>query len=121
MEGCIARNRPSGDSQQTFPGLAQRRIVLSGRPLEVGLFHPGNDPLIRSHAGTCPEPGQQDVHGEIGDARQAEKGTRGGVIGGDQVPVMIPEGIRPGLQDGGGLEEEIVTEGRTKEDFDQPG
>ncbi len=121
MKGCIAGNGPAGDAQEPFPGLAQRGVVLPGRPLEVGLFDPGDDPVVRSHAGTGPEPGQEDVHGEVRDAGQTEEGAGDRVIRRDQVPMVIPEGIRTGLEDGGGLEQQILSESGSQEDFHQAG
>jgi hypothetical protein len=121
LEGGIAWDGPAGGAEQAFAGLAEGGIVLASGPVEVGVFHPGEHGWIGAQACPSPEPGQDHVDGEIGDAGQAEQGPRGGGIPRVEIPVVIPEGVGTGLEYGCGSEEEFVALGGAEQDFDQAG
>src|SRR5439155_2546063 len=88
-----------GAAKQPLTREAQNGVVLGPGPAEVAMLRGLLEAIALPGHGAHPEPGQHDIHGEIGDALRAEQRLRFPRPGGTEGPVARPEIIAFTLED----------------------
>ena len=70
--GCARQAPRRSASEQSLPGQAQDGVVLRARPGKIAPLDLLLGSLVLFFSRAAPEPGQNSVHGQIGNASNAE-------------------------------------------------
>lgn len=117
-----AGQRQARAAGEALAGKAERGVVLSGRPGKETVFHARLYLAVAAGLGAAPEPGENDVHRQVGQARFAEQGLGLFQARRGERPVSGPEDVGAGLKSGEqGADEPLVGDILSAPFFQTPG